>query len=150
MTIQELLSPDSVRIDQAVRDKAHLISILAGDYARRSGLDERTIAEALAAREKLGSTGVGGGIAIPHARLAGLAQPMALAVRLRKPIAFDAVDDQPVDLVIGLLLPEGADARNLTCLAGVSRRLRNKDLVQRLRSAQSAAAMYQLLIARDD
>jgi PTS system nitrogen regulatory IIA component len=146
MKLRDILNPDDVRIDQSFRDKGQLLGVIAAECARLSGLDVRLIAEALRAREQLGSTGVGAGMAIPHARIPGLAAPVAVAYRLRKAIDFDAVDDRPVDLVVAMLSPEGADAENLARLAEISRRLRDRDVAARLRSASGPAALHRLLV----
>lgn len=147
MNLKEILSPESIRTDQIIRDKGQLISVLAAECAHKTGLSAQRIAETLLARERLGSTGLGDGIAIPHARLEALQAPIAYMIRLRKPIDFEAVDDKPVDVVVGLLMPLGADADNLVCLASVTRRLRDKALVARIRAAPSTAAIYQILTA---
>ena len=147
MKIESILLPTSVTIDQVVRTKEQLIGAKAAECGRVCGLAPHAIAEVFLSRERLGSTGVGAGIAIPHARIDGLAQPMAVVMRLRKPIAFDAIDDQPVDIVMALLLPQGADAANLACLAAVSRLLRDRDLLKELRRAPTAEAIYDLLVA---
>jgi PTS system nitrogen regulatory IIA component len=146
MKLQDILSPENIRIEQAIRDKGQLLNVVAAECAQKTGLPPQSIAEALLAREKLGSTGLGEGIAIPHARLQGLTKPFAYAVRLRKPIEFEAVDDQPVDVIIALLLPQGADAENLASLAAVTRRLRDKAVAGRVRAAPSTAVIYQALI----
>jgi PTS system nitrogen regulatory IIA component len=147
MRIQDVLRPDSIRIDLNLRDKAALVSFLAAECGHQIGIAPHEIADALTAREKLGSTGLGNGIAIPHARLPGLDRPFAFAIRLRKPIDFDAVDDKPVDVIISMLLPLGADAENLNCLASITRRLRDRDLIGRVRAATSSAALYEVLIS---
>ncbi|WP_409432570.1 PTS IIA-like nitrogen regulatory protein PtsN [Litorimonas sp. RW-G-Af-16] len=105
----------------------------------------RDIVAAAMERERLGSTGVGNGVALPHARIAGLTEIMALFVRLDEPIDFDAIDDRPVDLVVFLLAPEDAGGSHLRALAKVSRLMRRKDMRQRLRSAPTAEALYTII-----
>jgi PTS system nitrogen regulatory IIA component len=121
--------------------KSQLLTELARAAARSIGLDAGDIARRLAARESLGSTGTGGGIAVPHARIPGLAAPAAFFVRLDRPLAFDAIDGRPVDLVFLLLSPEDAHAPHLAMLAAASRRLRNPEVVAAIRAATSSAAI---------
>jgi PTS system nitrogen regulatory IIA component len=110
-----------------------------------TGLPERRIFETLTEREKLGSTGMGQGIAIPHGRVAGVQKMTGLFAQLDHPVDFDAMDDQPVDLVFLLLAPEGAGADHLKALARVSRLLRNQAVCEKLRAAPQAATLYALL-----
>ena len=110
-----------------------------------TGLPERRIFETLTEREKLGSTGMGQGIAIPHGRVAGVEKMTGLFAQLDHPVDFDAMDDQPVDLVFLLLAPEGAGADHLKALARVSRLLRNQAVCEKLRAAPQAATLYALL-----
>jgi len=109
--------------------------------------DPKMIADRLAAREKLGSTGFGGGVAIPHAKLEGLAQVTGVFARLTEPVDFQAVDDLPVDLVFMLLSPTDAGAVHLKALARVSRRLRDKAFLEKLRGGGSPDAVYALFTA---
>jgi nitrogen PTS system EIIA component len=149
MTIDDILTPESVRVDHAARDKTQVIAALAAEFSRMTHLSSSVIADAFLARERLGSTGLGDGIAIPHARIGGLAKPIAFAIRLRRPVDFDAVDDRPVDVVVGLLLPESTDAANLACLAHVTRRLRDREIVGRIRAASGGVGIHQALSGRD-
>ena len=125
--------------------KKALLAELASRGATLLGVEERLLFDRLLERERLGSTGIGGGIAIPHARLASVAQPRGLFARLGHPVAFDAIDDRPVDLVFLLVAPEGAGADHLKALARVSRLLRDRGLVEKLRATESAEALYALL-----
>jgi PTS system nitrogen regulatory IIA component len=145
MTLGEIVEPDNVVVGLRVGDKAQLLHELAGRAAAAVGLDRRTIFEALQARENLGSTGLGKGFALPHARVEMLSEPFALLVRLARPIDFAAIDDQPVDLVILLLSPANGGNQHLATLAALSRPLRDAALVQRLRRAPDAAAVHRLL-----
>lgn len=145
MKIGELIGPERVIADLRVRDKARALERLAERAAADTGLDVRSIATALASREELGSTGVGQGVAIPHARIKGLTQPFALFARLRSAIDFAAVDEKPVDLIFLLLLPELADNDHLAALACISRVLRDRTTADRLRTARNAKGTYAIL-----
>lgn len=142
MTITELLAPDQVLPGLRASTKGAVLE----DLARRSGialgLDGDAILAALRKREALGSTGVGNGLAIPHARLDVVGKPFGCFARLRSPIAFDAVDGGAVDLVFLLLLPAAADGAPLHALACVSRRLRDPDVTATVRGARDAAGVY--------
>ena len=148
MNIANFLSPDEVMIDVAAADKQKLLSALA----RKAGAivdvrPERILAE-LEKREELGSTGVGGGVALPHARFDQVGKPVGVFVRLRKPIAFDAVDGQPVDIVFLLLLPQTPeDGDTLGALASIARKLRKPEIATALRGARNGAEIYQALAA---
>ncbi|MGN6374758.1 MAG: PTS sugar transporter subunit IIA [Sphingomonas sp.] len=143
----DLLTPETVLAHLTAASKKALFQQLAAAVADRHGLDPRVVAEQLAGREKLGSTGFGGGIAIPHARVAGLDSVVGVFARLDQPIEFQAVDDMPVDLVFMLLSPPDAGAMHLKTLARVSRALRDPDAVAKLRGAGSPDALYALLTA---
>jgi PTS system nitrogen regulatory IIA component len=110
-----------------------------------TGISDRRIYEALAERERLGTTGIGGGVAIPHCRLTGLTRLHGAFTRLERPVPFEAIDDQPVDLVFLLLAPAEAGAEHLKALARVSRLLRDRTMCEKLRGANSADALYALL-----
>jgi PTS system nitrogen regulatory IIA component len=145
MEIADLLAPDAVFAALKPQSKKQLLQELAEQAARLSGLPERRILETLVERERLGSTGMGQGIAIPHGRLANLERITGFFARLETAIAYDAVDDQPVDLVFLLLAPEGAGADHLKALARVSRLLRNQSTCEKLRAASSPEVIYALL-----
>ncbi|WP_425229049.1 PTS sugar transporter subunit IIA [Sphingomonas sp.] len=145
--LSDLLRPDAVQLGLPVTAKKPLLGQLAHALARQSGADASVIADALGEREKLGSTGFGGGVAIPHAKLAGLPQVIGVFARLAHPIDFDAVDGQPVDLVLALLSPASAGADHLKALARVSRRLRDRAFLAKLRGAASPDAVYALFTA---
>ncbi|MGI3899261.1 MAG: PTS sugar transporter subunit IIA [Janthinobacterium lividum] len=148
MTIGELLTPDRVFLDLRASDKRRLIDDLARRAAGAAGVDASVIAEALNAREQLGSTGMGAGIAIPHARLPTLQRPLGFFVRLRAPMDFDAIDGDRVDLVFVLLLPAQAQGEHLNALACVARRLRAEPVTIALRKAQDVADLYAVLTDR--
>ena len=141
-----LTGPDAVLASVKASGKKALLAELSGRAATLLKLDERRLFDRLLERERLGSTGIGGGIAIPHGRMAGLAQPRRLFARLAHPIDFDSIDERPVDLVFLLVAPEGAGADHLKALARVSRLLRDRSLVEKLRATESAEALYALLV----
>ena len=145
MTIGELIDANHVVVDLRVADKAQLLQELARRAAAALTLDQRVILDALKARENLGSTGLGKGFALPHARLDALPRFFALFVRLARPIDFASIDGQPVDLAILLLTPANAGNQHLATLATLSRPLRNEAFMQRLRQAPDAAALHKLL-----
>ena len=145
MEIADMLVPEAVLASVKTSGKKALLQDMAERAARLTGLPERRIFETLIERERLGSTGMGQGIAIPHGRIAGLPKIVGLFARLETPIAYDAVDDQPVDLVFLLLAPEGAGADHLKALARVSRLLRNKQTCERLRATSKPEVLYALL-----
>ncbi|HVZ67825.1 MAG TPA: PTS IIA-like nitrogen regulatory protein PtsN [Rhizomicrobium sp.] len=145
MEITDLLTPESVIAALKAQGKKQLLQELAARAAPLTGLPERRIFETLTERERLGTTGVGQGIAIPHGRLAGLTKITGLFARLETPIDYDAVDNQPVDLVFLLLAPEQAGADHLKALARVSRLLRNQTVCEKLRAASKPEALYAIL-----
>lgn len=141
----DVIAPDRVEIGLRVSGKAHLLRELARRAASAVSLDQKVILDALSARESLGSTGFGKGFALPHARLDALPAFFAWFVRLERPIAFAAVDGQPVDLVILLLTPADASTQHLATLAALSRPFRDADFVRLLRQAPDATSAYNLL-----
>jgi nitrogen PTS system EIIA component len=145
MNISDLLKPAAVIASLKVQGKKHLLQELSARAALVTRLPERKIFETLTERERLGTTGVGQGIAIPHGRLADIDEIAGVFARLETPIDYDAVDNQPVDLVFMLLAPEGAGADHLKALARVSRLLRNQAATEKLRAAKSAEALYAIL-----
>lgn len=145
MELTDLLTPQAVLARLKVSGKKQLLQELAKKAAEISGQDERAIFETLLERERLGTTGVGSGVAIPHGKLRGLSRIHGVFARLDQPIEFGAIDDQPVDLVFLLLTPEGAGADHLKALARVSRLLRNASVCEKLRAAEDKAALYALL-----
>jgi PTS system nitrogen regulatory IIA component len=148
MDVAELITPQSVLPNLKVAGKKQLLQELAKRAAQLTGADEKTIFETLSERERLGSTGIGSGTAVPHGRLPGLERIVGLFARLEKPIAFDSVDDQPVDLVFLLLTPEAAGTEHLKALARVSRLFRDRAVCQKLRGTHAADALYALLTDR--
>ena len=147
MEIADLLTgPDAVLASVKASGKKALLAELASRAATVLKLDERRLFDRLLERERLGSTGIGGGIAIPHGRLSALDKPRGLFARLVHPVDFDSIDERPVDIVFLLVAPEGAGADHLKALARVSRLLRDRSLVEKLRATESADALYALLV----
>ena len=140
----DLLPPQAVFHDLAASSKKALFQSLSGLAERQLGLAGRDVAKRLADREKLGSTGFGGGVAIPHGKIDGLPQVVGLFAKTAQPIEFGAIDGLPVDLVFLLLSPTDAGVEHLKALARVSRRLRDRGFVAKLRGAGSADALYAL------
>ena len=143
----DMLRPDAVQTGVIATTKKAVFQHIATIAAEMIDADPKMIVERLTAREKLGSTGFGGGVAIPHAKLEGLAQVTGVFVRLAQAVDFQAVDDLPVDLVFMLLSPTDAGAVHLKALARVSRRLRDKAFLEKLRGAGSPDALYALFTA---
>lgn len=145
MEICDLVSAEAVLPSLKVSSKKHMLQELSRRAADLAGFPERRILEILLERERLGTTGVGHGVAIPHGRMPGLTSLFGMFAQLSNPIDFDAVDDQPVDLVFLLLVPEGAGADHLKALARISRLLRDEQMCDKLRGSDSADALYALL-----
>jgi PTS system nitrogen regulatory IIA component len=145
MSLTDLIAPNAVIPALNVTSKKQAIQELAAHAAQLTGQNERTIAEVLLQREKLGSTGVGNGIAIPHGKLAKLSKLFGFFARLDRPIDFEALDGQPVDLIFLLLAPEAAGADHLKALARVARLLRDPEITQKLRDSHDAEALYAVL-----
>jgi PTS system nitrogen regulatory IIA component len=145
MEVADLLSPDGVIPNLRVTSKKQALQELARRASELSGASERAIFDVLLERERLGTTGVGNGIAIPHGKLPGLTRLYGMFARLEQPIPFEAIDEQPVDLIFLLLAPEGAGADHLKALARVSRLLRDRGICDKLRGTDKADAIYALL-----
>ena len=148
MEIADLITPRSVVAQLRATNKKQALQELAKRAAAMTGIQERMIFDVLIERERLGSTGIGMGIGIPHGRLPGLGTRCGIFARLDRPVPFDAIDDQPVDLIFLLLAPEGAGADHLKALARVSRLLRDRTVCEKLRGTDNADALYALLIDR--
>jgi PTS system nitrogen regulatory IIA component len=145
MEIDELIGPNAVVAKLRATSKKQALQKLAKRAAELTGQPERAIFEVLIERERLGTTGVGNGIAIPHGKLADLDRLYGLFARIETPIDFDAIDEQPVDLICVLLAPETAGADHLKALARVSRLLRDRVVCDKLRGTDSAEAIRALL-----
>jgi PTS system nitrogen regulatory IIA component len=146
--MHDILQLDGIIPNLRSTSKKQALQELARRAAAVTGEHERTIFGVLLERERLGSTGVGRGVAIPHARLSSLKRVYGFFARLERPIDFDSVDDQPVDLIFLLLAPEQAGADHLKALARVSRLLRDESLCERLRGCTTAEGIYTLLAER--
>lgn len=145
MDLQEFLAPAAVLADLRVPSKKALLQQLAHRAGGLTGIDERRLLDTISERERLGSTGFGGGVAIPHGKVEGLDKVFGLFVRLNTALDYDALDRQPVDLVFLLLAPQGAGADHLKALAAVSRTFRDRAITAKLRAATSADALYAML-----
>jgi PTS system nitrogen regulatory IIA component len=145
MPLLDFLDPQAVLPALRVSGKKQALQELASQAARLTGLSDGAIYEALLQRERLGSTGIGEGIAIPHGKLPGLTRIFGLMARLDKPVNFEALDSQPVDVLFLLLAPEGAGADHLKALARVARVLREPGLIERVRATRDAAALYAIM-----
>ena len=141
----EFLTPEAVAPAVRARGKKQLLQELSTQAASLAGLEERLVFETLLQRERLGSTGIGEGIAIPHCKIPGLARLFGLVARLEKPVEFEALDGQPVEIVFLLLAPEGAGADHLKALARIARVLREPGIRDRIRAARDANAIYAIL-----
>lgn len=147
MTLTDLVAPNAIIPALRVNNKKQAIQELAARAAELTEQNERAILEILLQREKLGSTAVGNGVAIPHGKLPKLGRLFGLCARLEKPIDFEALDEQPVDLIFLLLAPEAAGADHLKALARVARLLRDPENARRLRESRDAEALYAVLAA---
>ena len=145
MEIIEIITPESVVANLKVTSKKQALQELSKKIAELVGQDERKIFDILLEREKLGTTGVGNGIAIPHGKLDDLDKLQGVFARLERPVDFDAIDERPVDLIFLLVAPESAGADHLKALARVSRLLRDKTMCDKLRGSDNAEALYALL-----
>jgi PTS system nitrogen regulatory IIA component len=145
MLLSDFISPDSVVSSLKAKTKKQLLQDLSARAARLTGLPERDIFDVLLQRERLGSTGLGRGTAIPHGKLQGLKRIVGIFARLAEPVDFNAVDGEKVDIVFLLLAPEGAGADHLKALARISRLLREGSAVEKLRACKDAAALYAVL-----
>ena len=145
----DLLAPEAVQASLTAPNKKALFQQLAQLAAKIAGCDPKLVLDRLVERERLGSTGFGGGVAIPHGKIDGLDHVVGLFARLAQPIEFAAVDDMPVDLVFLLLSPPDAGVEHLKALARVSRKLRDRAFVEKLRGAGSDDALYALFIGSE-
>lgn len=146
MRISDLLTPTSVTTRLKAANKKQALQDLAKRAAPVTGVGERILFETLMERERLGSTGIGNGVAVPHGRLPGLSTPHGFFARLEKAVDFEAVDNRPVDLIFLLVTPEGASGDHLKALALVSRLLRDRKACEKLRGTDRADALYALLV----
>ncbi len=148
-SLSDLLSNDAVQADMPAANKRALFHHLGQMLARITGISDKDIVASLSARERIGSTGFGAGVAIPHGRIEALDRVVGCFVRLAQPIEFQAIDRMPVDLVFALLSPPDAGADHLKALARVSRLLRDATVLAKLRGARSRDAIYAVLAGAD-
>lgn len=145
MTLTDILAPTAIISPLRAQGKKQALQEISQYAAGLTGLPERELFEALLQRERLGSTGIGDGIAIPHGRMPGIDRLIGLFARTEKPIDFDALDGQPVDIVFVLIAPEGAGADHLKALARIARVLRNQSVLDQVRQARDPEAIYAIL-----
>ena len=145
MDLSDLIDQKAIMPSLRANSKKQLLQLLAERAAEMTGLPEREVFDTILQRERLGSTGVGNGIAIPHGKLAGVKKITGLFARLEQPVEFEALDDQPVDLVFLLLAPEGAGADHLKALSRIARVLRDGDTVAKIRATADSAAIHSFL-----
>lgn len=151
MEMKDFLQPENVFVDLSAGSKERALQQVADIASSKTGVSSAAILAALLEREALGSTGIGGGVALPHTVMDGIQQPLCLVFTLAKPIAFEAVDDVPVDILVLLLTPASAKGESLNLLSCTARRLREGDACEAIRRARRAEAVYALLAgeARD-
>jgi PTS system nitrogen regulatory IIA component len=150
ISISNFLSPNDVFLDLRAPDKTTLLQDLAQRAAKSAGLAPETIFAELQKREQLGSTGMGGGVAIPHARYQELKKPFGIFARFKPAVDFEAIDNKPVDLVFLLLVPAAAEGEHLNMLAAVSRRMRSREVTDKLRSIRDVKVFYREVTARTE
>ncbi len=148
MKLSDVLAPDNVVLDLDASSKGSLLHTLSAIAAKQLGISEAAIFTALNNREKLGSTGIGEGIAIPHAAVPDLKKPFALFARLSKPVDFEAIDDSPVDIIAVLLVPVEKSSTKLNLLAGLARILRSEK-IKRIRSLAAASDVHETIVEEE-
>jgi PTS system nitrogen regulatory IIA component len=146
MLVDDLISTETVLPDVRTSSKKRLLEVISQALARNDDdLSSREIFESLCARERLGSTGLGNGVAIPHGRVSGSSSVQAVFIRLAKPLAFDAVDGKPVDLLFALAVPENCTSDHLKLLSEIAQKFSDAELLERLRAASDASELVRLL-----
>ncbi len=146
MLVSDLLSPERVLSQVRISSKKKLLELVSKALVQNdASLDSRDVYESLCARERLGSTGLGKGVAIPHGRVSGSSAVQAVFIRLAKPLAYDAIDGEPVDLLFALAVPENCTSDHLKLLAQIAERFSDAKLLQKLRAAEDASEMLDLL-----
>lgn len=149
MDIGDLLTDGGVVLRSGASSKRQALHVVAEAAAQALGLPEARLMEALLEREALGATGLGSGVAVPHARLEGVQRVTAVFVRLDTPVAYGSVDDRPVDLLFALFAPPTDGAEHLRALAAVSRALRSPEMREQLRQARTSDAIHALFVRND-
>lgn len=150
MQLTEILSRDCVKHAVPCSSKKRALEIISEIAADRLGRDPQDIFESLLMRERMGSTGLGQGIAMPHGRLTGEAEPIAILLQCEEPIGFESLDNQPVDLLVGLLVPEAECQQHLKTLSAFAAKLNDKQLCRKLRAANSDSELYQLFTEQSE
>jgi PTS system nitrogen regulatory IIA component len=150
MQFADFLDFDSIRVDLSAGNKRNALNLLAQVAGQRLGVNPTRIADAIAEREKLGSTGFGGGVAIPHGKLSEIDRIYGIVARLAQPVDYKAIDGEKVDLIFLLLSPPDAGAEHLKALAAISRLVRNAPTVEKLRGARSRDALAAVLLGADE
>ena len=145
--LSKILSLENVQLDLEVSSKKRAFEQAGLIFENNCGIARSTVSDNLFARERLGSTGLGHGVAIPHGRVKGLKNPLAAVLRLQQPIAFDAPDDEPVSLLIFLLVPEAATQRHLEILSEIAEMLSDRELREQLKAESEAATLHKLIAA---
>ncbi len=145
MQIKDFLAPSEVILDLCATGKSGLLRELARRASAIAGLETEMVARELEKRDELGSTGIGEGVSIPHARLREIARPFGMLARLETPIEYDAIDGQPVDIVFLLLLPAASQLDQLNALAAAARKLRDRSILEQLRRAESPEDLYRAI-----
>lgn len=145
MEILDFLTSSNVFIDVKAKSKKQVLQFLSDEAAKSTDIDQRDIFDALLERERLGSTGVGKGIAIPHAKFKGLTKIVGMFVKLRQEVDFESIDDKPVDLIFLLMVPENAGADHLTALARISRFMRDSQNIDGIHGAENIDSLYAVL-----
>lgn len=148
MDLGDLIQPDAVLPALKVNSKKQLLQIMSEKAAALTGLSEREVFDTVLQRERLGSTGVGNGIAIPHGKINSVKRIAGVFAQLETPVDFEALDDQPVDIVFLLLAPENAGADHLKALSRIARMLRDPERIAKLRNAHDANLLYELLTSQ--
>ena len=148
MKITDILKPSHILLDEAITSKKQVLEIIAKTASSVTNCEQQIIFDALVERERLGTTGIGKGVAIPHARLAGLTELYCTFLRV-KPVDFESVDSKPVDLIFCLLVPEESGADHLKALARISKLLRNEDICTLLRNAKNTQEVLNIIEQAD-
>ncbi|CCQ10389.1 PTS IIA-like nitrogen-regulatory protein PtsN [Pseudoalteromonas luteoviolacea B = ATCC 29581] len=146
MKLSELITKDCAKAAVLFTSKKRVLEYLS-ELAQQQieGINQHDILDALLAREKLGSTGIGKGVALPHGRLIGIEKPIVMLLTNQEPIDYDAIDNRPVDIFVGLIVPDGEHQAHLQTLAAIADKLRDKDYCRRLRQAQTDEALFEVL-----
>ena len=150
MNLSQFIDFDSIRLDLSVANKRGLLNQMAQIAGQRLGIDPARIADAIAERERIGSTGFGGGVALPHGKLADVDRVFGFVARLAQPVDYRAIDGEKVDMVFMLLSPPDAGAEHLKALAAVSRLVRHAPTIEKLRGARSRDALAAMLVGADE